>query len=322
VKYQPNARQLVILISSLLLLSPFLACKKEYFAFGKFSPITLPIADHISDLVFSDTLHGLACGGQIWGKGYILETSDGGQNWQKIHETNSYLEAIDLDSDAQYAVACGQGGKVCTRATAPSNWQESPNLHPDHWYRGVAITQNSTHALLVSGSGFRFGKVTETDRDSHIYQCPNELSDIERVNDSTFVAVGYGYVIRTTNSGADWTRLPLQNAFFTCIDFLDEQHGFIATESGTVYRSIDSGATWQKQYELEKKPLITDIAWATTQIAYACGRNGTIFKTHDSGTHWIQARDLPEHAWLTIQPIGKNVLVAGEAGKMLLLTYP
>jgi photosystem II stability/assembly factor-like uncharacterized protein len=319
VKFRANALLLAIQISSFCFLIFTTACKKEYFAVSAFQPIVLPVTQNIADLVFSDSLHGFACGGQIWGNGYILETYDGGLSWQKVFDTDSYLEAIDLTPDQTLAVTCGMGGTICYRDGPQGDWQKKAGTNNTIWYRNVAITPSGNRALLVSGVSFGNGVVTQLVPFDSIYTCPNELTDIASINENTQIVIGYGYVVRTTDAGQNWTRLPLQNAFFTAIDFLDPQHGLIATEAGDIYRSTDAGATWQHQCKLGKNPKITDIAWASTEVAYACGTSGTIFKTIDGGASWSAARDVPQQPWLTIKPLGAKVLVAGQSGQMLLL---
>lgn len=295
----------------------FSSCNKEqYFAFGKYQLVALPIDTDITDMTFLDSLRGYACGGRVWDKGFVITTRDGGLTWTKEYTSDARLEAIAAHSATGQVWSCGQAGIVVhkpTDTTALVTQRQDYNS----WNLGISIS-DSKQVCYVNGEGFRFGKVRTINQPTNsvdtIYDGPNELADITHLNDSIVMAVGYGYVLRSTDTGRTWQRLDLVGAFFKAVAFhgLD---GVIVAEDGRTWLSNDSGATWRKGSDLHAP--LTDIAWATDQEAYTCASDGAVFKSTDAGTSWSKANDLPAGAWLSVHCIGASVWLAGKNGVCL-----
>jgi photosystem II stability/assembly factor-like uncharacterized protein len=298
----------------------FLSCTKDKFSFDQSKLINLPITSDITDFAFHDSLNGYAVGGQVWGAGFVLHTTDGGHTWTKVFDAPAKIEAIALDTVTGAAFACGQAGGLYQKQQGQSSWS-TITIDYQTWFQGISTIAGAKQVCIVNGEAFRFGKVIsiaapDTQMDTLLIGA-NELTDIIHMNDSAIMTVGYGYVLRSIDQGISWERLDMTGAFFKAIDFIG-QHGLIIAEDGRVWLSTDTGATWQKTTDI--KTTCTDVAWANTSKAFICGTNGSVWKTNDSGQHWVQAENLPPGQWLSVKCLGNQIYLGGKDGNMLILT--
>jgi photosystem II stability/assembly factor-like uncharacterized protein len=108
-------------------------------------------------------------------------------------------------------------------------------------------------------------------------------------------AVGeQGDVLGTRDGGAQWTRW----SFFLHesgidVDFSDPNAGWLATDAGTVLRSVDGGRTWKvaKVFSQQVKALAAgdaDHAWVVCNATGAVGEptGAYVFRTSDGGATW------------------------------------
>lgn len=76
------------------------------------------------------------------------------------------------------------------------------------------------------------------------------------------------------------------------VDFVDESHGFVAGESGTVLRTSDGGGHWDASY-IGRNELIRRIDFVDANNGWAVGHRGSIFHTSDAGNHWEPQYQVP-----------------------------
>jgi photosystem II stability/assembly factor-like uncharacterized protein len=317
-----NLRTAKILILIVFFLS---SCQKEQVRLGVLEYIILPKAPNITDIVWLDTLRAVACGGEVWGLGTIIETYDGGATWQEVYACPSYLEALAIDTATGYGLACGRAGALHRRDTNLNWYTVSPQNTT--WYRGISLVDSAKSALLVSGEGFGSGSVHQYYQGGAaapivLKSVPNELSVAARVSDRILMVGGYGYLMRSLDAGNTWNRLDFTGHYITAMAFSMQQKGILITEAGDTFTSQDLGLTWQKSSGLDRGAQSTDIVWADEKTAYACAENGRIYQTTNAGKDWVRADDIPEGRWLSVAVFEKRLLVGGRNGRMLRIGIP
>ena len=96
--------------------------------------------------------------------------------------------------------------------------------------------------------------------------------------------------------------------------------------NGVIYKTVDAGASWQKQYS-NNSLCVYDINFINDSIGYACGENMLLLKTIDGGNNWIvQSPNLPLNGFAgTLHTLycfdANTVYVAGGINYEVGLTY-
>ena len=151
---------------------------------------------HGVKMVTPDT--GFIVGGAQWSYGLILRTTDGGANWQKVQETGSEINAISF-ANRREGVAVGQAGKFYITEDRGANWQ----LRQAQWerYRGIAHYDRD-HAVAVGGKAYGWG-MSSTSSNYNNYDSfdtiTHELSAVAMISPTEAVAVGYGFLGKSTD---------------------------------------------------------------------------------------------------------------------------
>ena len=102
-------------------------------------------------------------------------------------------------------------------------------------------------------------------------------------------------LLMTTNGGTTWSSrsYPEENAFISCITFLDPLNGWVGGSPHILSKTSDGGITWQPAY-IEPSPLskfpVLKIKFFNQKYGYACGGifdvAGVIWRTTDGGDSW------------------------------------
>jgi len=82
-----------------------------------------------------------------------------------------------------------------------------------------------------------------------------------------------------------WQIADSLEASLTGIVFVDEQNGWIATESDTIFHTTDGGASWQVQ-TFGSDYVIEDMFFVDANTGWLAGDVGTILKTTNGGATW------------------------------------
>ena len=121
------------------------------------------------------------------------------------------------------------------------------------------------------------------------------LLDVQFVNSQVGYASGNsGTLLKTTNSGDDWTILNSGiGDKLTSIFFLNENCGWITGESGHIIKTTDGGNTWAIKYS-DPDDYMAKIFFLDSNNGWALGSRllkmfeGVIFKTTNGGNDWSE----------------------------------
>jgi photosystem II stability/assembly factor-like uncharacterized protein len=103
------------------------------------------------------------------------------------------------------------------------------------------------------------------------------------------------FLMRTRDGGSTWIELPapiecLNGAYYNPWDvfFLDTLNGFFGHNLGAIYKTIDGGVSWQKQFQnIPPGKNIRDIYFINNIKGFAIG-NLQLLKTTDGGDNWVK----------------------------------
>jgi photosystem II stability/assembly factor-like uncharacterized protein len=210
----------------------------------------------------ANTIAGVSPAGDIW------RSSDGGVSWTRIVEGLGELPASWAISflDNLVGAVVGQSGFIYKTTDGGLSWR-----------------------MLNSGIGA-------------------EVLDIEMFTDSTGLAIARNsYLFRTTNGGGRWEVSHLQvtgqvfgrTEALHAISVVDQDFAAVAGPGGLVYKTFDSGQTWQLigyPNSLFADYYIEDVVFVDRNNGFVTGvdeRFGTSrppisFRTTDGGQSWTQ----------------------------------
>ncbi|HOX24330.1 MAG TPA: FlgD immunoglobulin-like domain containing protein [Candidatus Krumholzibacteria bacterium] len=243
-----------------------------------------PQGNAVFGLAFATALEGWAVGGG----GFILHTTDGGEQWTLQHgplavAPNLYDVVI---TPAGTLLACGDGAGIYRSTDGGANWSPVANPAPGE-LRDLALVPGDR----ISAAGVNGGVVVSADDGLTWTQIGPGAGTIRHHCWLTALegyAVGQGVAHRTINGGADWTPFVTDSFFgYNEVYFTDPDHGWVVEDFAYTY-TVDGGATWTK-VDTFTAPLYryrTVVLSATHWLTACHGEGGELWETPDAGATW------------------------------------
>jgi len=267
-------------------------------------------------LYFLDSNIGwIGSGSPVWGTGYLYKTTNGGINWS-LKEFNGAAQINSIkffDTDNGWIM--GHYNLIAKTSDGGLTWIQKPinNIPPASYTSFLdlySINNNEVWVLVDCNSGYIFSHFFKTTNGGDnwilMYSYTDSLATNARnfykinfINSYTGFSNGdYGFIIRTTNSGLNWSKiyvssfgmdniisslLPVNNNdIFSC------GGPYIAGSQGPfnfLYKSTNAGVNWSlKTYNREFTFL--DIKFINNNTGFVIADSGRIYKTTNSGGNW------------------------------------
>jgi photosystem II stability/assembly factor-like uncharacterized protein len=211
--------------------------------------------------------------------GKILETTDGGRNWEPRESgVDTALYSVHF-ADDQHGWISGQEGVILHTADGGKSWQKQ-----------------DSQATITDSEGTR----------QALY-----LFALYALDKDHAWAVGDRSILTsTTDGGKTWRarKVPMEldlsggqglasaDPIFYDVHFTDLQHGWIVGEFGKIMRTEDGGETWKEQertlmegtgiFDLLDLPTLFSVNALNGQEGVASGLEGRIASTTDGGQRW------------------------------------
>lgn len=241
--------------------------------------------DTIRDVYFSDALTGwLLCERNVYNLGdlpasYLLKTSDGGANWEKIDFTDGRERIARMFfAIGGYGFAVGEGGTLMVMQNDRKSWKKFPLP-----VRFLMLDGNFSDALNGAVVG------------------------------------GSGTILFTEDAGLTWkpatiagSAKPRLNSVF----FINQKTGWAAGAEGKIYATINGGKFWREQNSNVTKNL-SDIFFINTAEGFAIGEEGTILHTTTAGNVWEVEETVSKHKLERIFFVGQKGFAVGFGGTIL-----
>lgn len=232
-----------------------------------------PFNHNLNDVFFLDANNGWAVGevNDLNSRsGYILKTTDGGNNWIENHlltspTSDSLLSSVLFFGDVGWI--SGEKGIILKTVDNGVNWNTI----------------------------------------SHPLSSTVDFSDLYFVNQDTGWVVGdSGYIIRTIDGGLNWQiqnsggNISLNEVFFH-----DDLTGWAAGGTDIILGTVDGGLNWIKQTvpsvgSIGNKYDFKDIFFIDANIGYAIGKQGYYVYTTNGGQSWVTKQHSSENNLLSV----------------------
>jgi photosystem II stability/assembly factor-like uncharacterized protein len=287
--------------------------------------------DDLFSVSFPTEREGWACGRY----GTILHSADGGETWNPQSSGTTFTLSGIWFTDAKRGWAVGDKGTILHTSDGGSTWtpQESPveYFHMDVCFlnpqKGFIVSER-TH-ILATGDGGRTWEVRFEDED-YI------LKSVSFCDDRHGWAVGeFGHTYRTRDGGEIWQKqagfyeMDLDTGLIEGDDFLFDvaalspQEAWAVGIQGTVRRTTDGGATWEKVDTGAPKVQLYTVA-SDGRGGLAIGGKGVCLASEDGGRTWGPARFEPtiEYAWIYDMEFSKHGFATACGDEGLLYRKP
>ena len=145
------------------------------------------------------------------------------------------------------------------------------------------------------------------------------------LNDSTIIVLansgGPNYqVFKTTNLGITWSFVGLPTSeYMNNMYFKDQSNGYISSQSGKIYRSTDSGSSWNT-INTGIQSNIVDISFINSLTGFAAGNTNSgslIFKSTNEGNTWSVINTFGLEYFSSISCQNSSVIYVSGINKLL-----
>jgi photosystem II stability/assembly factor-like uncharacterized protein len=262
----------------------------------------------VSDLIFMDSLTGyiITNNSNPNDTGYILKSTNGGDNWSIIYrDFRDFSKVKFLNKDTGFVSGgFGTGARLKKTTNGGINWIDlnTPgggliNLYDMLLFGNDTIWVTETNQLV--GGIFRTtnGGLSWNKMDNGIFGSTYP-DKIYFYNSRIGFASNSSLLFRTTNSGYNWSQV-MNNNGFNDMKFVDSLTGYKAYDS--LKKTTDGGLNWQTQF-MPKYPGVNysnDRAFSIYIIGGDTlfgvggyywtpnsGYKGLIYKTTNGGLNW------------------------------------
>ncbi len=254
--------------------------------------IDLDSQDNPLDIGFVDESHGFLVGANR----LIMETTNGGESWQKRNldissDENFRLISIDFNGDEGWLI--GQPNLVMHTDDSGKNWTRLSlgNKLPGNPYLISTLGKDSAEMATTAGAVYKTvdgGKNWE----ARVAEASGGVRDLRRREDGTYVSVSsLGNFFVTLDKG-DQTWQSHQRASSKRVQTLGFQPDgqlWMLSRGAEIRFNEEAG-----DYESWSKPIIPlvngynylDMAWDPNGGIWAAGGNGTLLVSKDDGKTW------------------------------------
>ncbi len=303
----------------LLVILVFSACKKEEYTLI-WSEADSPTDVRLTDVVFTDAMNGFACGGTRWRRGEFLQTNDGGTTWTSDSIYHNILNEVSIKDDN--LMLAGYLGSLLQYEQNTMSWNlvqmpEEVELHSIAYY-------DQNNFIAVGGGSFDIGVIYHFNNlnsppDTSFTGINHEIQDVCYLAADEAIAVGYGAVYKSYDSGKTWEAKPVQGEFFLTVNFPSPTIGYAAGFTGTIIKTTDGGETWKKLRNgnrlTTKREIFRDILFTTVDKGYLVGDDGVFWITDDGGKTW-KTVDMPEVRLNAISIEDGTGFIVGDEGRI------
>ncbi len=250
----------------------------------------LPVNKNITDIFFLDSLKGwtVTTWAPQFDTGYILNTTNGGNNWNIQYFGSVSFGGIQfLDSSLGYAVAgASLGGRIFKTINGGMNWNLVSSLDATPLLDLHFVNRDT--GWICSNDGLDGGVFKTTDGGNSWVRELNETYRPEKVffinKDTGWVGNSDGKLYRTINGGINWSEIYDFPGVFSVLGvlFINSHTGWVTTTA--IFKSTDSGFNWNQYMGSE---IGARYAFVSDSIGWASGDFNRVVKTVNSGVNWF-----------------------------------
>lgn len=270
------------------------------------------------DLSGIDVFNGelFVVGGEVFNQGIVLNGKE--LNWTN-EESFSDKRLFGIDCNEINCTGVGQDGYYY-QYTEVDGWTF---VRLPAWNFQRSVSRTASHTVTVSGKSFEDGfiyHITQSNVLDTIVSVAAQMQDVAVVDDKTFIAVGYGTILRSVDGGYNWSYIDQEGDFYHSADFTDENHGIIVGQAGSILLTDDGGLNW----ETIKKPAslsanrkqFLSVKYINNTNIYIVGDEGLLWNSSDGGRSWEEYKVDTNQNLNDLAELDGKLYIVGDNGYM------
>ncbi|MDR3668105.1 MAG: YCF48-related protein [Ignavibacteriaceae bacterium] len=255
--------------------------------------------DRVKDVFFKNSNEGIGVGSNGFYKGFVIKTSDGGENWA-TSVTNYAASFVAIDGSNNTLFGLGPSSHVLKSTDFGDNWNMLPFTSPTSIYglyfdqdKGFALTAGGDFYVSRDGTGQNWEYLSNTG--------PDNAYSMFFFNKTTGLVLEENQnIVKTTDGGQTWRTVLAAVPYGSRnkvggITFGDQTTGyawFSLNDYGDyfVFKSTDAGENWNKVLETTGPGYIQgNIVFFDANTGVILGPQNYKMRTTDGGQTWDTA---------------------------------
>ena len=301
------------------------SCKKDMLHWQRVQQLNSHTAAQLNHMSFIGNNTCIISGGIPYTQATTVRSTDGGYTWTANAYTQlSEMYGFDIMPRGDIYL-CGISGQVLHSRDTGITWQQG--FIPDGlaYIAGAFLTPNT--GIFISVIQQQQCTITKVDSNFNILNKITYkfgVNDIRTVSASTGYILGYGALMKTTDTGTTWDFLDVKGDNFTAMDIHGDEIwmcGYI----GCVYHSIDGGNNWERLRNGNDITIphynLMSIVFKDELNGWASCDDGRVIHTDDGGHHWEEYDRFTTNSLRSIVlcPNG-DLLTSGDNGALYRIT--
>jgi len=215
-------------------------------------------------------------------QGDVIKTTDGGDTWTEITQSESTsLSGISF-ADETTGYISTLDNKILKSLDGGLTWSEvyngTVNFDKVEFKDALNGIASGTSVLYTTDGGNSW--LVGSGGSSYWY--------IDYASGDTYYGVNLGGSLgRSTDGGENWSDIEDLDEMAFSTEWYDANHGFFGGDVSTVKSTVDGGNTWITNTLGDGQDAINCGDYFDADTAYACGSSGEIFKSTDQGMTWV-----------------------------------
>jgi photosystem II stability/assembly factor-like uncharacterized protein len=275
----------------------------------------------IRQIGFFNSFDGFAIIG-YYQTGSLIRSTDGGYTWH--NDTlidNGPFYKMWMSGSSCYLL--NKSSQMMKTTNGGEDWEliDVPTITP--YYNDLQFVNENT-AYMCSSEG-----ILVKTNDGGVTWLNKSLVDEYDLRSLFFINENKGWLIdyngktilRTTTGGDDWTFTTLGDVYIyqpESIFFINEDEGFVTTDEGVIFKTINGGDTWEEFYTFPTGSYSKIYFVSETEGWYKSGYG--IYHTYDGGISWVNGQSFSNTALRSLFFLNNDKGWLG-GGRGLVATY-
>lgn len=216
----------------------------------------------------------------------ILKTTDSGNSWQSIFDSNVLYDEAVINEDTIFV--CGTNG-IFRTINGGSNWINQ--INPGYSLKAISFlnskigycsgTNNDGILMKTTNGGLNWITFTV---DFSAWGGGN----IVIINQNVIFINSWSRTLKSTNGGLNWFNVSHPGFGIHNLFFIDINTGFAVGYDFSIYKTTNSGIYWTNKYNNPNSAYVNSIHFLNSMTGFAGGDRGILLKTINAGENWYE----------------------------------